>query len=121
VIFVILLIGGFFRSLQFTSINAIAYADVETRRTSAATALVAVAQQLSISSGVAVGALVVEWSMRLSGHATLTAADFPSAFLVVAGLSAASTLIFLRLSRDAGDELAARLPAVAKPSDQRAA
>ena len=50
-----LLVGGFFRSLQFTSINAIAYADVDAPRMSRATALAAVGQQLSLSAGVAVG------------------------------------------------------------------
>ena len=44
----VLLIGGFFRSLQFTATNTIAYADVEPQRMSRATSLVSVAQQLSI-------------------------------------------------------------------------
>ena len=56
----VLLIGGFFRSLQFTATNTIAYADVEPQRMSRATSLVSVAQQLSISAGVAIGALAVE-------------------------------------------------------------
>ena len=45
----ILLIGGFFRSLQYTSLNTIAYADIDPRYMSRATSLVAVAQQLSLS------------------------------------------------------------------------
>jgi EmrB/QacA subfamily drug resistance transporter len=113
----LLLIGGFFRSLQFTSINTIAYADVEPRRMSRATSLVSVAQQLSLSAGVAVGALAVEVTTRIAGHATLGAADFPPAFLLVAAISAASVLIFLRLPDDAGAELAGRLPL--KSADQR--
>src|SRR5277367_1460735 len=56
----ILLSGGFFRSLQFTSINTIAYAEIEPAKMSRATALVAAAQQLSLSTGIAIGALVVE-------------------------------------------------------------
>src|SRR5665647_2290449 len=39
----LLLFGGFFRSLQFTSINSIAYAEVEPSRVSRATALISVA------------------------------------------------------------------------------
>ena len=61
----ILLSGGFFRSLQFTSINTIAYAEIDPPHMSRATALVAAAQQLSLSTGVAVGALVVEITLRL--------------------------------------------------------
>ncbi len=63
----VLLIGGFFRSLQFTATNVIAYADVEARRMSRATSLVSVAQQLSIAAGVAVGALCVELAVTLKG------------------------------------------------------
>jgi len=108
----ILLTGGFFRSLQFTSINTIAYAEVEQRRISKATALVSVGQQLSVSAGVAIGALVVETTLNLRGHtsAGLAAADFPPAFLVVGVISALSALIFARLPSDAGAELANRLP-----------
>src|SRR5215471_13775826 len=57
---VLLFVGGFFRSLQFTCINTIAYADIDPRRIGPATALVSVAQQLAVSSGVAVGAMTVE-------------------------------------------------------------
>jgi EmrB/QacA subfamily drug resistance transporter len=117
VIIGLLLIGGFFRSLQFTSINTIAYAEVDPRRMSRATSLVSVGQQLSLSAGVAVGALAVEVTMRMNGHAALTAADFPPAFLLVAAISASSAWIFFRLPHDAGAELADRVPASAT-SDQ---
>ena len=60
VIFAVLVVGGFFKSLQFTSINSLAYADIEPRAMSAATSFASVAQQLSMSAGVAVGALVLE-------------------------------------------------------------
>jgi EmrB/QacA subfamily drug resistance transporter len=115
----VLLVGGFFRSLQFTSINTIAYADVEPERISRATSLVSVAQQLAISAGVAFGALAVQITAQLAGHETLGAADFPPAFLAVAAISAVSAIIFARLDRDAGAELADRTPAPTEPSDQR--
>src|SRR5262249_8909852 len=109
-IIALLFIGGFFRSLQFTSINAMAYADVEPARMSRATTLASVGQQLSISSGVAVGWLAVEVAVHLSGHSAITAADFPAAFLLVATISATSAFIFARLPPDAGSEMAGRLP-----------
>jgi EmrB/QacA subfamily drug resistance transporter len=121
----VLLIGGLFRSLQFTSVNTIAFADVEPRRMSRATSLVSVAQQLSISTGVAVGALIVETVLRFEQHPTLSAADFPPAFVIVACISAVSALLFARLPADAGAELAAGKPASseqaksAPPADQR--
>ncbi len=106
-----LFVGGFFRSLQFTAINTIAYAEVEPQRVSRATALVSVAQQLALSSGVAVGALAVELSVRFRDNGPLSAVDFSTAFLTVAAISATSIFIFMRLSPDAGAEMANRLPA----------
>ena len=112
----ILLAGGFFRSLEFTAVNTIAYAEIEPPLMSRATAIVSVAQQLALSTGVAVGALVVEITMRLNGAPSMTAADFPPAFLVVGALSAAASLVFLRLPPDAGAELAGRTsPDVGEP------
>ena len=104
----ILLLGGFFRSLQFTSINTIAYAEIDPARMSRATSLVAVAQQLSQSVGVAVGALVVETVLRLRGHDVLNAADFPPAFIVVGLISASSVFLFATMPPDAGEDMAQR-------------
>ena len=56
----LLLIGGFFRSLQFTSVNALAFADMPPARMSRATTLTSVAQQLSLSLGISVGAVTLE-------------------------------------------------------------
>ena len=118
VMLMLLLVGGFFRSLQFTSINTLAYADVEQARVSRATALVSVMQQLAISTGVAFGALAVELTLHVRAQPNLTAADFPPAFIAVAVISAASIFMFARLSPDAGAELANR--ATAKAENEKA-
>jgi EmrB/QacA subfamily drug resistance transporter len=110
-IFLVLLVGGFFRSLEFTSINTIAYAEVNARELSRATALMAVSQQLSISAGVAIGALVVESMLRWKGETDISADDFWPAFVVVALISASSVLSFARLPRDAGAEMSGHTPA----------
>jgi EmrB/QacA subfamily drug resistance transporter len=110
----VLLAGGFFRSLQFTSVNVIAFAEIEPARMSRATALVAVAQQLSQSVGVATGALALETVLRFKGQHTLAAADFPPAFLMVGLISASSMLLFSRLAPDAGADMADRRQAAEK-------
>jgi MFS family permease len=120
VMMTLLLVGGFFRSLQFTSINTIAYAEVEPSRVSRATSLVSVAQQLAVSSGVAIGAMSVELTVYFRGGGPLQAADFPPAFIAVTIISALSVLIFFQLKPDAGAEMADRLPTPAETSDQRA-
>ena len=65
---------------------------------SRATTLVAVAQQLSLSTGVAVGALVVEITLRLKHGTAMGAMDFPPAFLAVGALSASAALHFCAAS-----------------------
>jgi hypothetical protein len=74
---------------------------------------------LAVSTGVAVGALAVELTVRFKGSETLGADDFPPAFLAVAAISALSFFIFWRLSPDAGAEMADRLPGPTESSDQR--
>ena len=100
-----LLGGGFFRSLQFTSINAIAYADIDAPAMSRATSFASVAQQLSLSTGVAAGAGAIEASQWWHADATLTVRDFSFAFYAVALVSASASLVFARLPADAGDLL----------------
>jgi hypothetical protein len=107
----VLIAGGFFRSLQFTAVNTIAYAEIEPALMSRATTLSSVGQQLSMSSGVAVGALVVELTLRFRHETAMAAGDFPPAFLVVGALTAAAALVFVRLPPDAGAELAGRVAA----------
>ena len=116
----LLFVGGFFRSLQFTSVNTMAYADVEPARISRATALVSVGQQLAMSCGVAVGAMAVELTVHLKGGGPLEAADFRPAILAVALISSLSVLVFLRLSPEAGAEMTNRVRAPAETSDQQA-
>lgn len=100
-----LLAGGFFRSLQFTCLNAVAYSDVPERLMSRATALVAVAQQLFLSAGVALAAFILEASQALRGAAELDARDFAIAFWVIAALTAMASLVHRRLAPDAGAEI----------------
>lgn len=109
----VLLAGGFFRSLQFTSINAIGYADIDPPRMSRATSFAAVVQQLSLAGGVAFAALVVEASQAAGGGGPLVTADFATGFVAIGVLSAASTLIFLTLSSDAGAEVSSQSVATA--------
>ena len=107
-IMIILVVGGFFRSLQFTAINTVAYAEVEPSQMSRATTLVSVNQQLAISAGVAIGAFCVETTMVARGMSELSAADFGPAFYVVAVLAAVSSWFFWQMPDDAGHEISGR-------------
>ncbi len=105
VIFVTLLAGGFFRSLQFTSLNALGYADVPAEAMSRATSLSSMAQQLSLSLGVGTGALALHLTLAWRGGTALAPADFIPAFLAVAVISLMSLLFFLPLPPQAGEEV----------------
>jgi len=101
-IFLVLLAGGFFRSLVFTSLNAISYSDIDPPRMSRATSLASVSQQTSSAVGVAVAAICVETIQFGFGDSGLQARDLSLAFVLVAIVSSLSVLIFARLKPDAG-------------------
>jgi hypothetical protein len=101
----VLLVGGFFRSLQFTSLNTLGYADVPDDQLSQATGFVAVVQQLSLSAGVAVAALLLGASRAAEGRTELVAADFAHGFVGIALLSLSAVALFWRLSPEAGAEV----------------
>jgi EmrB/QacA subfamily drug resistance transporter len=107
-IMIILVVGGFFRSLQFTAINTVAYAEVDPARMSRATTLVSVNQQLAISAGVAVGAFCVESTVALRHQSGLNADDFAPAFIVVSIIAAISAYFFYQMPDDAGHEISGR-------------
>lgn len=104
-IYLLLLAGGFFRSLQFTSLNTIAYAEIPQSRMSHATSFASVAQQLSSSFGVAAAAIVLEILQTLRGDTGFGTYDFSIAFVVVGAISATSVFFHLGLKPDAGAEI----------------
>ena len=103
-----LLIGGFFRSLQFTALNAMAYADVEQGRMSQASSLSAMGQQLSQSIGLGLAAILLH--LILSGrHAnTLQAADVSPAFFIIGVISLFGLFFFVGLPKDVASEVSGR-------------
>ena len=106
----VLFVGGCFRSLQFTGINALSYADVSNRDMSSATSFSSVAQQLSLSLGITVGAFALEAANLYNGGKTLGAGDFWPAFVLVGLISASSALWMIRLKPDAGAEVSGHAP-----------
>ena len=108
-IIAVLVVAGSFRALQFTSLNALSYAEVEPARMGQASSLSGMVQQLSLSIGVATGGYALEAAGALTGRAATAVENFGPAFFVVAFCSLQSTWLFLRLPKDAGEELAGRL------------
>ncbi len=107
-IYAVLFVGGCMRSLQFTSLNAIAYADLSQAQMSGATSLSAMAQQVSVGLGVTIGAAILAVSMRAQGATDLAQANWAHPFLAVGLLALLSVPVFLRLPKTAGDAMAGR-------------
>jgi EmrB/QacA subfamily drug resistance transporter len=104
-IYGVLLVGGFFQSLQFIAYNTIAYADVPRLKMSAATSFYTTFQQLSLTLGIATSAAVLAGSVAWFGHSGPQLIDFSMAFLAVGAVSILAPLISLGLSPAAGVEL----------------
>ncbi|MFT3756196.1 MAG: MFS transporter [Pseudoxanthomonas sp.] len=103
-----LLISGCFRSLQFTAINAISYAEIDQHRMSQATSLSSMMQQLALGMGVAIGGYALEIAGLLRGTDATEVHNFYWAFAVVGLISASSVWWMWQLPRDAGAEMAGR-------------
>ncbi|HUI20662.1 MAG TPA: DHA2 family efflux MFS transporter permease subunit [Methylocella sp.] len=105
----VLLAGGFVRSLEFTSLNAIAFAEIEPSKMSRAVSFSSAAQQLSLSLGIAAGAGALQGFALLNpGVETLALENFKWAFVVMALISSSAAAAFLSLPPDAGSHLVRR-------------
>jgi Na+/melibiose symporter-like transporter len=98
---------GFFNSLQFSSMNTLAYADIEGRDSSMASTMSSSFQQLSMSFGLATGSLVTGWflgNVPQTDRLMVTQA-LHHAFLALAILTMVSSLVFWKLRRNDGESI----------------
>lgn len=109
VVLSLLVVSGFFRSLQFTCLNALSFADVDAARMSNATSFSSVAQQLSLGMGVAFAALLLSLMPGTAAGGHMLTRIPPGDFLPIfcaAGLMCAASWLWLRqLAPDAGQEM----------------
>jgi EmrB/QacA subfamily drug resistance transporter len=113
VIFSLLL--GFFNSLQFSSMNSMAYADIDVSDTSMASTIASSLQQLSMSFGLAVGSLITGWylgDVPQTDRLQVTGA-LHYAFLTLGVLTIISSLSFWTLQRRDGESVSKGSVAVA--------
>ena len=106
IIAVILFIGGLTRSMQFTALNTIGFADVTPTQMSGASTLFSVMQQMATGMGIAFGAMALRLGAVINGHdGNPTAADFRIAFICVVALCVVALIDCSRLSKDAGAQV----------------
>jgi EmrB/QacA subfamily drug resistance transporter len=105
----LLIAGGFARSLQFTAVNTLSFADIPPERMSKATSLASTAQNVSQAMGIAFAAALLEASAARHGGA-LRDTDFTIGFVAAGSLAAFSGLLAWRLPADAGSGLVSPQP-----------
>jgi EmrB/QacA subfamily drug resistance transporter len=98
---------GLFNSLQFSSMNAMGYADIEPAESSMATSIASTCQQMSMSFGLACSSLIAAWylgGLPQTEQLAVTNA-LHHTFLTVGGLTILSSLSFWTLRPDDGDNV----------------
>lgn len=98
---------GFFNSLQYSSMNSMAYADVSDEQASMASTIASSLQQLSISFGLAFASIVAGWylgDVSQSNQLAVTNA-LHYAFITLGCLTIISSLSFWSLRKNDGDNI----------------
>jgi EmrB/QacA subfamily drug resistance transporter len=109
-IFVLLLIAGYFQSLGFTATQAMTYADVEQPQMSTATSIASMSQQLSRGFGISFVAVLLHLSLTWRGASTLGTPDFNVAFAGAAMLVLLSFIFGWILRHDAAAHVSGHRP-----------
>ncbi len=101
----ILFVAGATRSMQFTALATLAFADVDAQQRSSATTISSMSQQLSMVFGVAVAAGCLNLSQMWRGAPALQPIDFQLAYLLMGAIIVLCSLQLLTLDRDVGAEV----------------
>ncbi len=103
--FVILYLGGVFRSVQFTGVSTLAFSDVPSSQMSYANTLFSTATQLAVGLGITLGAIGIRIGEYVSQWLHITAVEgisFRLAFVFIALICPVGMVDTLRLTKNAG-------------------
>lgn len=108
----VLFAGGFVRSLQFTALNTLAFADLAPHQVSKASGLSAAVQQLADSVGVGVCAIILAHTVQHDGPGGQSVGAISACFYFLAAVNLLALPFFVRLRANAGDELRGKAPQI---------
>ncbi len=111
VIMLVLYLGGVFRSIQFTAISTLAFADVPSPQMSYANTLFSTATQLAVGLGITLGAIGIrigELCSEMLGLEALPGISFRLAFVAIALVCLLGMFDTLRLVKDAGSAVSSK-------------
>lgn len=110
-ILLVLYLGGVFRSIQFTGISTLAFADVPSPQMSYANTLFSTATQLAVGLGISLGAIGIRVGANVSewlGISAIPGISFRLAFVAIALICLIGMVDTLRLTKEAGSAVSAR-------------
>jgi len=107
IIIAILFLNGIFRSMQFTSINTIGFADLSPGQISSASAITSASMQLGNTLGVALASLglVVAHNLGDTQSNSLSLQDFQMSLAFIAFISFMGLVCLFRLPSNAGESI----------------
>ncbi|MER9348730.1 DHA2 family efflux MFS transporter permease subunit [Mesorhizobium sp. M0227] len=106
----LMLIAGLTRSMQFTALNTLAFADIDAAQRSSAATLSSMLQQVAMLFGVAVAAAILNLSQIVRDRPALDLVGFRIAFLAIGAIGLVAALRFLVLPPSAGAEVSGHSP-----------
>ncbi len=95
-------IFGFVISLQYASLNSLAYANIQEENLSSASSMMSTTQQVGLSFGVAFAAILLRF---LPNHDLISLEVFHAAFLICGSLSFSMLFSFKTMSKEDGMEM----------------
>jgi EmrB/QacA subfamily drug resistance transporter len=107
IIIAILFLNGIFRSMQFTSINTIGFADLAPGQISSASAITSTSMQLGNTLGVALASLglVVAHNLGDTQSSSLSLQDFQMSLAFIALISFMGLVCLFKLPSNAGESI----------------
>jgi hypothetical protein len=102
---VVLLVAGMTRSIQFTGLSSLAFADISVGQRSSAATLSSVLELVAAVLGVASAAIVLNLTQIFWTESAVSSRDFRIAFLLAGATATAAAWSFRRLHADAGAEI----------------
>ncbi|HEY3797847.1 MAG TPA: MFS transporter [Caulobacteraceae bacterium] len=106
----VMFFAGATRSMQFTALNTLSFADIPAEHRTSSSTLSSMMQQVSMALGVAAAALGLHLAEASRGANTLSASDFQIAFFAAGACALIGAMLMLRLHPDAGHEVSGRAP-----------
>lgn len=106
----LLVLAGMVRSLQFTSMGSLVFADIPESLSASAATLASISQQVAMALGVTLAAASLNLSGWAHGRPELDQADFRSSLAFMAGIALLAAWLFRKLHPDAGASLTGRPP-----------